>query len=376
VHLSSRMEYEEPMIRARGLLLAVMLLAPTVTTRARDTPTLIELEARSEALPGGVSAAGAVVVGGLHSGGGFYWMPTTGAIAIGGVGATKVSRDGRTIVGVAADSRRIMQAAIWLRAAEWKLLGSFGANAAPCDASLSTATDTSSNGHVVVGLAWTGCGLAHAFRWEESTGMVDLGSSVAGRASLATGVSGDGKVVVGHQEQAGGFTQGARWLDGRQELFPGPDGFVGTANAANNDGSIVVGRICSPAASRPTDSNFQSAWIWTMRDGTRCLPAPSLRVSPGPLIIVEANAVSDDGRVIGGGQNVGGSPDSDAIIWIDGTPSYLKDYLRANGVPNAFETWINTGAINGISPDGRVLVGSGAALGGFRGYIVILGDLP
>jgi hypothetical protein len=86
--------------------------------------------------------------------------------------------------------------------------------------------------------------------------------------------------------------------------------------------------------------------------------------------------VSDDGRVIGGGQNVGGSPDSDAIIWIDGTPSYLKDYLRANGVPNAFETWINTGAINGISPDGRVLVGSGAALGGFRGYIVILGDLP
>jgi probable HAF family extracellular repeat protein len=369
-------EHEEAVMRAKRFLLAAMLVAPTLTARARDQPLWIELEQRSEALPGGVSAAGAVVVGGLLSGGGFYWMPTTGAISIGGAFASKVSRDGHTIVGRAADSRGIMNAAIWLRAAEWKLLGSFGANATPCDASLSTATDTSSNGGVVVGLAWNGCNLSHAFRWEESTGMVDLGSSVAGRASLATGVSGDGKVVVGHQEQAGGFTQGARWVDGRQELFPGPDGFVGTANAANSDGSIVVGRICSPAASRPTDQNFQSAWVWTMRDGTRCLRAPSLRVSPGPLIIVEANATSDDGRVIGGGQNVGGSPDSDAVIWIDGTASYLKDYLRANGVPDAFERWINTGAITGISPDGRVLVGSGAALGGFRGYIVILGELP
>jgi probable HAF family extracellular repeat protein len=369
-------EHEEAVIRATRLLLVAMLVAPTLTARARDQPLLIELEQRSEALPGGVSAAGAVVVGGFNSGGGFYWMPTTGAISIGGVGATKVSRDGRIIVGVASDARRLLQAAIWQRAAEWKLLGSFGANAAPCDASLSTATDTSSDGRVVVGLAWNGCSLSHAFRWEESTGMVDLGSSVAGRASLATGVSGDGKVVVGHQVQATGFNQGARWADGRQELFPGPDGFVGTANAANRDGSIVVGRICSPAAARPTDPNFQSAWVWTMRDGTRCLRAPSLRVSPGPLIIVEANATSDDGRVIGGGQNVGGSPDSDAVLWIDGTASYLKDYLRANGVPNAFETWINTGSITGISPDGRILVGWGAALGGFRGYMVILGELP
>jgi probable HAF family extracellular repeat protein len=303
-------------------------------------------------------------------------MPTTGAVAIGGASASSVSRDGRTIVGSAVDSRRILQAAIWLRAAEWKLLGSFSPSAAPCDAFLSGATGTSRDGRIVVGYARDGCVITHAFRWEESTGMVDLGSSVAGRASLATGVSGDGRLVVGYQEAATGFTQGARWGDGREELFAGPDGFVGTANAANIDGTIVVGRICSPAATRPTDPNFQSAWVWTMQDGTQCLPAPSLRVSPGPVIIVEANATSDDGRVIGGGQNVGGSEDSDAVIWIDGTPAYLKDYLRANGVPDAFETWINTGSITGVSPDGRVLVGKGAALGGFRGYMVVLGDRP
>jgi uncharacterized membrane protein len=92
------------------------------------------------------------------------------------------------------------------------------------------------------------------------------------------------------------------------------------------------------------------------------------------LIIVEANATSDDGHVIVGGQAVASSPDSDAIIWIDRKPAYLKDFLQVNGVPDAFQTWINTGAIKGISPDGRVLVGTGAPLGGFRGYIVILGS--
>ena len=79
---------------------------------------------------------------------------------------------------------------------------------------------------------------------------------------------------------------------------------------------------------------------------------------------------------MGGSQNVAGSDDSDAVIWIDRVPYYLKDYLRANGVPDAFETWVNTGSITGISPDGRILVGKGAALPGFRGYIVILGDKP
>jgi probable HAF family extracellular repeat protein len=283
-------------------------------------------------------------------------MPTTGTVFAGGVTADGVSRDGRTIVGWARDSGRIQQAAIWVRATEWRLLGSFP-NAAACDTSLSSASDVSRDGRVVVGLAWNGCAIARAFRWEESTGVVDLGSSVAGRSSRADGVS------------AEGFFQGARWVDGRQELIPGPDGFVGTAKAANSDGSIVVGRIC-----RPPFSNDQSAWVWRTQGGTTCLPAPQRRASPGPVIIVEAQATSDDGQVIGGSQSVGASADSNAVIWIGGQPAYLKDFLRANGVTDAFQTWINTGTITGISPDGRVLVGWGAALGGFRGYLVILGS--
>jgi probable HAF family extracellular repeat protein len=360
------------MWRTAALILASLLLAPTWSGQASDKAVLMELDLRSGAQPLGVSSGGAVVVGGLGTGGGFYWMPTTGVIYAGGLFASKVSRDGKVIVGQAIDAR-VRQAAIWQRGTEWRALGSFP-NALPCDTFLSLANDTSRDGKVVVGYARNGCSVSHAFRWEESTGMVDLGSSVAGHDSQAFGVSADGQVAVGYQEQAGGFVEGAKWVGARQERVPGPDGYVGSANAANVDGSIVVGRICRPTAGGPSDPGYQSAWVWT-RDGTQCLPAPRLRVATGgPLIIVEGNATSDDGSVIGGGQAVASSPDSDAIIWIDRKPAYLKEFLQVNGVPGAFQTWINTGSIRGVSPDGRVLVGTGAALGGFRGYIVILGS--
>jgi probable HAF family extracellular repeat protein len=352
------------------------MTAPALPLRADDKATLIELQARSDALPSAVNASGAMIVGGLGDGGGFYWMPTTGAIYNGGVTARGVSRDGQTIVGIAADTRRVQQAAIWLRAAEWQLLGSFTPASAPCDLFLSNAAGTNADGQVVVGLASNGCTYTHAFRWEAATGMVDLGTAVEGRSTAAMGVSGDGKVVVGYQQAADGFQQGARWVEGRQERIPGPaedsPGYVGPAHKANHDGSIIVGRVCRPVgAQRPPD---QSAWVWTPDDATHCLPAPRLRVSPGPPILVEANGTSDDGRVIGGGHSVGGSPDSNAVIWIDRSPAYLKDFLQANGVPKAFEQWINTGSITDVSPDGRILVGWGAAPGGYRGYIVILGS--
>ena len=139
------------MFRTGALILALLLLAPTWSGEASDKAVLIELDLRSAAQPLGVSAGGAVVVGGLGSGGGFYWMPTTGVIFAGGLFATKVSRDGKVIVGQAIDAR-LRQAAIWQRGTEWRLLGSFP-NALPCDTFLSLANDTSRDGKVVVGYA-------------------------------------------------------------------------------------------------------------------------------------------------------------------------------------------------------------------------------
>jgi probable HAF family extracellular repeat protein len=344
--------------------IVLLMLAMPAGIRADDPTLLIELPVGT--LPVGVNANGTLVVGGLRSGGGFYWMPTTGDVFIGGSDAVESSRDGRTIIGTAFDANKIRQAAIWQRAAEWRLLGSIAPNATPCDDLLSSSFGTSADGKVIVGLAWNGCNIARAFRWEESTGMIDLGSTVAGRSSRANGISGDGKVVVGWQEHSTGPRQGARWVDGRQELFAGPEGFVGEAHGANSDGSIVVGQTC-----RFTGSLDQSAWIWTARDGVQCAPVPRPRLGGAIGIMF---STSEDGRVIGGAHSFG--LESEAVIWIDRSPSYLKDYLRAHGVPDAFERWINTGFITSVSPDGRILVGYGAGPRDFQGYMVILGSTP
>jgi len=83
-------------------------------------------------------------------------------------------------------------------------------------------------------------------------------------------------------------------------------------------------------------------------------------------------ATSEDGRIVGGSQSFG--LEAESVIWIDREPQYLKDYLRANGVPGAFQGWVNTGFVTGVSRDGRMLVGYGAGPRGFQGFIVILGS--
>lgn len=352
------------MMRVFLATLAVVALGFGPSPAANDKAIFIQLP--TGYLANAVSSSG-VVVGTIRPVGAFHWMPTSGAVFAGGLGASGVSRDGRTIVGDALDASRNEQAGIWQRAAEWRLLGSVVPNPRPCDSFISSAFGTDATGEVLVGLAWNGCDFARAFRWEESTGMVDLGSTVAGRSSRADAVSGDGRVVVGFQEHATGFRQGARWVDGRQTLFSGPDGLVGEANAANADGSIVVGQYCRPA------TNEQSAWVWTTPGGLECLEVPRRRLAIEGVFNGAALATSDDGRVIGGGHSFG--LESESVLWIDREPHYLKDYLRANGVPTAFEGWVNTGFITGVSRDGRVLVGYGAGPRDFTGFVVIMPDI-
>jgi len=350
-------------LRATGILLVALIgcaLGQRGSAAQTDSAALL-IYLPPGAMPRAVGGNGAIVVGGLRAGGGFYWMPTTGVIYIGGKEAIAVSRDGQTIVGTginAPDAR--FEAGKWLRAAEWQLLGSFPPSPTPCDSTLSTGYGSNGDGSIIVGLGHNGCSMSHAFRWDATTGVVDLGSSVAGRPSRANRISADGKVIVGWQGLPNGFWQGARWIDGRQELLVGPLGPVSEAQAINHDGSIIAGTRCSGIT--------QNGWILTPRDGIECLPAPAALQPGGPVI--EALSLSDDGRVIGGAQTFG--LDSAAVLWIDREPFYLRDYLRQHGVPQAFEGWINTGFVTGVSPDGHVVVGFGAGPTDFQGYVVIL----
>jgi probable HAF family extracellular repeat protein len=349
-----------PRARMRQSLLPLMALLATSAAAADERPLFIELP--HEVLASDVGANGFVVVGSYFYGGGFTWMPTADDISLGGRAANGVSRDGRTIVGDALDANGNENAAIFTGSG-WRTLGSIRPGAEACDRLLSSGYGTSGDGRVVVGLAWDGCLIARAFRWEESTGMVDLGSTVPGQSSRASEVSGDGKVVVGFQEDVTGFRMGAIWRDGRQQLVPGPYGLIGEAQAVNRDGSIVAGTGCNPYDTQP------SAWRWTVA-GVECLPVrrpPSLQPYFYKAIIT---SMSDDGRVMGGSFTFG--LEAESLIWLDGQVHFLKDFLRENGAPEAFRGWVNSGFVTGVSPDGGTLVGYGAGQLNFRGFVVVL----
>jgi probable HAF family extracellular repeat protein len=323
-----------------------------------------------EVLPYDVGANAFSIVGTYYDGRALSWMPTSGTSDLGGRSGHAISLDGKTIIGRALDSRGFENAAVWQGGQNWRVLGSFRPDAQACDMLLSGTFGASDDAKVVVGLGWDGCRIAHAFRWEESTGMVDLGSTNA-NSSRANEVSGDGRIVIGWQESAVGFRQGAKWIDGRQEIILNAAGrVVGEARAANRDGSIIVGQTCDAFNPNPAHPDTTAAWKWTASGGTRCFVMERPRLLPDLPYITMMLDTSSDGRVIGGAYSFG--LDSEAAIWIDDRGYFLKDYLADHGLPDAFRRWVNTGFVNGVSPDGRTIVGYGAGPTAFQGYVVIL----
>lgn len=352
---------------AKLAVIAGLILLCVWPSAASDR--VIFLPLRNEALAVSVGGNAFMVGGNYYSGGAFVWLPTTGDHAIGGTSLTKISRDGKTVIGDVLDVRGNENAGVWSADAHWKLLGPIRPNAQPCDALLTGAFGATDDGRVVVGLGWDGCSYAHAFRWSEVTGMVDLGTT-NGRSTRANSVSNDGRVVVGWRTDETGLRQGAKWIDGKEYAIEAPrGGLIGEAHAANSDGTIIVGDNCDPS----TIVGSSPAWIWRPETGTKCIPIehpnwlPPLRFNAYRPFMRD---LTDDGRLIVGSYSFG--LDSEAMLWIDERPYFLKEYLAARGLPNAFDGWVNTGYLTSVSPDGRTLTGYGAGPRGFQGYVIIL----
>src|SRR5690606_25194896 len=110
------------------------------------------------------------------------------------------------------------------------------------DGHSSSAWGFSGNGQIVVGLGWVNAGLAHAIKWSEETGLVDMGSTVEGSSSRANAANYDGSIIVGWQDAESGFRQAAVWVDDVQNLiFDNEGNAVGEAGAISDDGNWVVG---------------------------------------------------------------------------------------------------------------------------------------
>ena len=331
----------------RSLTWCVVLSLYAGTATAQDQPTFLPLDVDTYA--SGISADGSIVVGNYSSpnsagAGGFYWTADTGTVPIGGNGVAGISADGATIVGRANDATGQENAAIWQGGTDWQLLGSFSPDSAPCDQLLSEAYAVSGEGSAIVGLGWDGCSHAHGFCWDAMTGMVDLGSLVTTRGSRANAISSDGSAIVGWSDQATGFRQGARWVDGAWQWLETDYGPVGEALGVNASGSMIVGTGCGPLN--------EWAWYWTAETGVTCISGTL--AEPDRTFM---NDLSDDGSVIGGSVRPSFDPYTEAVLWINFEPVNLRQYLLDRGVSDA-QAWTLSSVV-AVSADGSVVAGTG-----------------
>jgi len=178
--------------------------------------------------------------------------------------ARAVSEDGRAVVGEAYDGNNVVRAFYWhaddgimLDIASTSVDNWASENAIrngwPVN---STATDISADGSTVIGYANAA---ERAFRWTEASGLVNLvrtdfdDGTTADWGALYTNayaVSADGSVVVGEAySETDGLNQAFRWDEssGLVNLATGSD-FANTSSTAefvSGDGSVIVGTVDS-----------------------------------------------------------------------------------------------------------------------------------
>jgi uncharacterized membrane protein len=321
----------------------VLVLVGAITTAA--APTLVQLDVGTVVTD--LSADGLLAVGSF-GGGGFRWTAATGVVDLGGTGVTGVSADGTTLVGTANDANGIHNAAVWLKDKSWRLLGSFNASSKSCDSDLSSTFGVS--GTTAVGLIQDGCKFAHAGAWSLPSGAVrDLGSMGNGY-SRANGISEDGSVIFGWQDQSDGERTGAMWntKSGVETVLKNGAGFLGEAQGCNADCSFMVGGPMCEEAVGP-----QEAWVRDATGTVKCLPVHDMTTD---LVATVALTTSTDGRVVGG-QATSQVNGSQAWLWLDGKPVLLIDHLKGLGVD--VSAWTQMCSVTSMSDDMTVLGGFG-----------------
>jgi probable HAF family extracellular repeat protein len=282
----------------------------------------------------GVAGNGTVVVGTGRSNNGdeaFRWTPHEGLVALGALPGPQVNsfgaaanRNGQVIVGSSA-SIMGWQAFRWTARRGMQPLGTLGG---PIIESHGYAV--SADGNVVVGLSASATGW-EAFRWTPRGGMEGLGQLGASTWTEAAAVSADGDTVVGYARTGSRF-EAFRWQrgTGMEGLGDLPGGnTISMAFGVSGDGKVVVG-----ASETSNPYGMGDAFIWDKTNGMRLLQAvltDEYRVDLAGWKLTQAYAISPDGRsIVGHGTN----PDGENEAWLVRLPPAPKPQDPKDSPPN------------------------------------------
>ena len=277
----------------------------------------------------------------------YRWTAATGFQHVGPgdifASSIGISQDGSTIIGGHIGLDGFASPALWTASGVTDL-GHPANGCTPLANSWGSGYGVNKNGKVAVGLAWT-CTAAEGFVWTSQRGNLSLGHPAGNRSSRASAISADGKTIVGFWEDQAGPRRPVRWQAGAgaRDLFLG-DATLGEATAVNSDGSQIVGQT-------PDETGNGVAFLYSDTAGLTLLG--TITHSPSDQSI--ANAISDNGRVIGWSGDPFGRGIK-AFLW---TPQMglkdLRTVLNRMGANIPAGTTLTT-AIS-ISADGSTMVG-------------------
>jgi uncharacterized membrane protein len=326
--------------------------------------------------PTSVSEDGKVVAGNDGSFVSFRWTQATGLVSLGrsqggsGAGLPGISADGRRVAySIGSLDGTYRTQGLWTLGSGWQELTPMPLDGGIIDGSYGSIYALSGDGNVPVGLYWrSGVGnRAHASKWTQATGVVDLGGTVTGQSSRANGVNYSGSVICGWVETPQGPWRPAAWVNGSVVLLTNYNSATvegsGEARSTSPNGDIIVGYSKDPI------SNQRAAAMWKRTNGvwgpTQILgwvdgSEPGSSTSSGGINI--AHAVSYDGRIAVGYCSFDGSPfNPTGFVWTPGTGVVdVNQFLADNGVlvdPN-----FTIQNLTCMTPDGVQLFGYGQML--------------
>ncbi len=331
----------------RLTLLALLTFAGAVPAFSQITfsPTGAEM------IPTSMSDDASIVVGtGFYGTPNLYYTAAAGVTVIGdgcSNGLPAISGDGTTVVACHVDADGNENAAKWLGGTNWLDLGS-EAGAVPCGTSLSGGYGVNEDGSVAVGLLW------RSYECRASAGIWDLLNGGPAKvlrqllvrpSSRANAVNGNGRVVVGWQDQISGVRSAAKWVDNQPEfILTASGGYNGEAMAVSRDGGTIVGG----------GYDFgNNAWIWQASTGVQPI---GMSTGMGNRGAFTALSVSDKGQMVVGFERQGRT--ERAFIWTaGGRTDFLDHFLASRGV-DVPAGW-SLAAASLISSDGNTIYGWG-----------------
>jgi hypothetical protein len=287
-----------------------------------------------------------VAIAAFGGGSGYLWSKTNGLITIGGEEPTlsAVSEAGK-VAGTARNpeynisGQNVAMSGYWEpQTGEWTFLPLNPEVGAPTSGDYNSVWGMSADGSVIVGMQYYDGFEYTAYIWTQPDGFELIGNVHPG-GNRPNGVSNDGSVVYGWADFPNASRSPVIWYND-EFIAIDPDQF-GEAFGASSNGNYVIGNA------------GENGFIWSSTEGTTFFENSfnSENLSP--------TSVSDDGTIFGFTSGWPPFPENRTafVRMLSGEMMSFNEYAQSRGMADAADWTFYS--INGVTPDGSKVIGSG-----------------